>query len=53
MTVKQRKDTIMKFRVEGDIKESVVEQSNKKGVTVSEYIRLLIQQDLGRKEICR
>lgn len=53
MTTKQRKDTIMKFRVEGEIKESVIEQSTKKGVTVSEYIRMLIQQDLKRKEICR
>jgi antitoxin component of RelBE/YafQ-DinJ toxin-antitoxin module len=53
MMAKQRKNTIMKFRIEDDIKESVVEQSAKKGVTVSEYMRLLIRQDLRRKEIVR
>ena len=50
---KQHKDTIMKFRIEGQIKESVVEQSTKKGISVSEYMRLLIRQDLRRKEIVR
>lgn len=53
MMTRQRKNTIMKFRIEDDIKESVVEQSTKKGVTVSEYMRLLIRQDLRRKEIAR
>lgn len=47
-----RKDTIMKFRVENDVKASVMKQSTEKGVTVSEYIRILIEEDLNRRELC-
>ena len=56
MQVKERKtnkDSIMKFRVECEIKDSVMVQSSKKGLTISEYIRALIQKDLEREEICQ